>query len=171
MSDRIVLPESVGEGEARLPGLALGIDIPWHDSGDGWVTGVYVATPGHCGWDGVVHGGVTAYLVDEALAFVAAAQRGMVGMTLRLDIRYRRPLFVGTPFTIRGRVTDRREGLAAVLEVQVEDAAGVCVTAEAAYRLARASVVRRLLDQLREGPPPANGLGSPAPDGRSPGPR
>lgn len=156
---RIALPESVGEGEARLPGLALGIDIAWRDTGDGWVTGVYEAAPGHGGWEGVVHGGVTAYLVDEALAFVAAAQRGMVGMTLRLDIRYTRPLFIGTAYEIRGRVTDRRDGLAHVLEVRIEDAGGPCVTAEATYRLARATVVRRLLEQLRPASPPVESGG------------
>lgn len=152
VSDRIVLPESIGEGEARLPGLALGMDVAWRDTGDGWVTGVYDAQPQQAGWDGVVHGGVAAYLVDEALAFVAAGQRGMVGMTVRLELRYLRPLLVGHTYVARGRVTDRREGLSVVIEVAIEDERGPCVTAEAAYRLARAAVVRRLMEQARRGP-------------------
>lgn len=152
VSDRIVLPDAIHESEAKLPGLALGIDIPWRDTGDGYVTGLYEALPQHAGWDGVVHGGVTAYLVDEALAFVAAGQRGMVGMTVRLELRYLRPLLVGQTYVARGRVTDRREGLASIIEISVSDGQGPCLTAEGVYRMARAAAVRRLIALARRPP-------------------
>jgi uncharacterized protein (TIGR00369 family) len=145
----IDLPERIGEGEGRGPSQRLGVDVVYRDTGDGFVTGLFRPEPHHAGWEGVCHGGVTAHLVDEALAYVAAGQRGLVGMTLRLEIQYERPLFVGHDYVVRGRVTDRRVGPAVVVEVFVEDAAGPCVRAEAVYRLARAAIVRRLLEQLK----------------------
>lgn len=159
--DRIELPVRLGDEKEGLPGPRLGIDIAWFREADGWVAGRFTPTEALCGWEGVIHGGVTAYVIDEALAYVATAARGQVGMTLRLDVHYGRPLFTGVEYTVRGRITDRREGHAVVIEVRIEDTQGACVTGYGTYRLAEARLLRRLLQHMRRSADAAGRLTGP----------
>jgi len=57
----------------------------------------------HQGFDGVVHGGITATVLDEAVANLFY-QKNKVAMTAELDIRYHHPLIVGQKYRITARV-------------------------------------------------------------------
>ena len=61
-------------------------------------------------WQGVVHGGMVALLLDEAAGW-AAWHAGHPGMTGRLEIRYRLPLKVGERIRVTGRVAEVRRTL------------------------------------------------------------
>jgi uncharacterized protein (TIGR00369 family) len=62
---------------------------------------------GFQGWRDVVHGGVVALLLDEAMAYAAGAA-GEIGMTADLKLRFRKSVPVGEPVTVRARVVWRR---------------------------------------------------------------
>src|SRR6185437_9378874 len=59
------------------------------------------------GFPGVVHGGILATLLDEALSRTATVE-GRWMMTGRLDIRYRRAALVGVPLRVVARVISSR---------------------------------------------------------------
>ncbi|MEK6814164.1 MAG: PaaI family thioesterase [Nitrospirota bacterium] len=59
------------------------------------------------GYDGVVHGGIIAALLDEAMVKAANAS-GRAFATASLSVRFRSPGRVGEPLVIRGRVVERR---------------------------------------------------------------
>ncbi|OGW62089.1 MAG: hypothetical protein A2V83_06800 [Nitrospirae bacterium RBG_16_64_22] len=63
------------------------------------------------GYDGVVHGGIIAALLDEAMVKAANAS-GRAFATASLSVRFRSPGRVGEPLVIRGRVVERRGRLA-----------------------------------------------------------
>lgn len=67
----------------------------------------------HQGWQGVVHGGVLASLLDEAMAYTLFA-RGVMGMTARMEIRYRSPARAGDPLEIEARCVRRTRALAEI---------------------------------------------------------
>src|SRR6266851_5332974 len=60
-------------------------------------------------WSGMAHGGVVALMLDEAVGW-AAWHAGHPGVTGRLQVSYRRPLKLGEPVRIVGKVENRTDG-------------------------------------------------------------
>jgi uncharacterized protein (TIGR00369 family) len=88
-------------------------------------------------WKGVVHGGMVALMLDEAVGW-AAWHKGHPGVTGKLEVRYRLPLKVGERVRVTGRVDNVRRTLvyAAAKIERVSDGATV---AEATATLMEAS--------------------------------
>jgi len=61
-------------------------------------------------WAGMAHGGVVALMLDEAVGW-AAWHAGHPGVTGRLQVSYRRPLKLGEPVRIVGKVENVRRTL------------------------------------------------------------
>ena len=61
-------------------------------------------------WEGVVHGGMVALMLDEAVGW-AAWHAGHPGVTGRLQVSLRRPLKLGERVKITGRVDSVRRTL------------------------------------------------------------
>jgi uncharacterized protein (TIGR00369 family) len=88
-------------------------------------------------WKGVVHGGMVALMLDEAVGW-AAWHKGHPGVTGKLEVRYRLPLKVGERVRLTGRVDNVRRTLiyAAAKIERISDGATV---AEATATLMEAS--------------------------------
>ena len=67
-------------------------------------------------WKGVVHGGMIALLLDEAVGW-AAWHAGHPGVTGRLQVSFRRPLKLGERVRIVGKVENIRRTLVYVTAV------------------------------------------------------
>ncbi|KAI8082761.1 HotDog domain-containing protein [Halteromyces radiatus] len=77
-----------------------------------------------CGHDGIIHGGLLATVLDEALALVAMpALPNYVGFTANLNIDYRRPVKSDQWVVLRGRL-DKAEGRKAWVEAWIESLDG-----------------------------------------------
>src|SRR5439155_19897652 len=61
-------------------------------------------------WQGLVHGGLIALMLDEAVGW-AGWHAGHPGLTGKLDVRYRLPLPVGGRVRVVGRVERIRRSL------------------------------------------------------------
>ena len=61
-------------------------------------------------WKGVVHGGMVALMLDEAVGW-AAWHAGHPGVTGRLQVSFRRPLKLGEPVRVVGKVDSVRRSL------------------------------------------------------------
>jgi uncharacterized protein (TIGR00369 family) len=61
-------------------------------------------------WAGMAHGGIVALLLDEAVGW-AAWHAGHPGVTGRLQVSYRRPLRLGEPVRVVGKVDRMRRSL------------------------------------------------------------
>jgi uncharacterized protein (TIGR00369 family) len=61
-------------------------------------------------WAGMAHGGIVALLLDEAVGW-AAWHAGHPGVTGRLQVSYRRPLKLGEPVRVVGKVDRVRRTL------------------------------------------------------------
>jgi len=69
--------------------------------GDG-LSGTFTASREHQGYRGVVHGGIISTLLDEAMARLLIMQGHRV-VTVRMEVRYRKPVPVGEPLLIRAK--------------------------------------------------------------------
>jgi uncharacterized protein (TIGR00369 family) len=87
------------------------------------------------GWQGIVHGGIVATLLDELCAWACSA-RGHESVTGRLEVRFRRPTPVGRPLRGFGRIV-RERGAMLEVESRLVDENGRTL-AEASARMMKA---------------------------------
>ena len=62
------------------------------------------------GWRGVAHGGVAMMLLDEVMAY-ACIFNGTLAVTASCEARFRKPVPLGQPLVLRGRIKERRRKL------------------------------------------------------------
>lgn len=59
------------------------------------------------GWSNIMHGGIVATLLDEAMAHAAIAA-GVRAVTARIEVRFRKPVPTDQPLIVEGTVEGRR---------------------------------------------------------------
>ena len=96
-------PTCFGCGPEAQAGLHLQVRLEGEE-----VVADYTFGEAHSGAPGIAHGGTVAALVDDLLGYALYLIREP-GVTRRLEVDYLRPVLVGVPYALRGRV-DRREG-------------------------------------------------------------
>jgi len=90
-------------------GNPQGLHLEFYETDEG-VEVTYVV-PAHLeGAPGIVHGGIQATLLDEAMCMTAYAKEGTGVVTGELTVRYLRAVPTVTPLLIHGRITERRTG-------------------------------------------------------------
>jgi acyl-coenzyme A thioesterase PaaI-like protein len=106
------------------PHNPLGLQVPFERDGETGSTAVYVARKEHGGWTGILHGGVTFSLMDEAFGWCLFFQN-IPAVTARVETRFHKPIPIGTRLYIRAwAVRKRRRLYDARAEVRIGDAAG-----------------------------------------------
>jgi uncharacterized protein (TIGR00369 family) len=88
-------------------------------------------------WKGVVHGGIVALLLDEAVGW-AAWHKGHPGVTGKLEVRYRLPLRIGERVRLVGHVDNVRRTLV-YATAKIERVSDGATVAEASATLMEAS--------------------------------
>ena len=122
-----------GCGQQNASGLRLKFDHP----AAGRAECVYTAEEHFAGAPGVIHGGVQAAMLDEAMGH--AIHFGEVNpdldvVTVEFSLRYRRPAPVAVPLTLRGRLL-RSEGWDYFVAGEILSQSGeLLTTAESRWR-------------------------------------
>lgn len=75
--------------------------------GDGSARAIFTPQQRFAGWTTMVHGGIVATLLDEAMAHAAIAA-GIRAVTGRLEVRFRKAAPIDQPLVAEGRVEGRR---------------------------------------------------------------
>ncbi len=118
------------------PHNARGLQLVFQATEPGVIHTPYTAPDHLCGAAGVIHGGVQAALLDEALGMAIHTKfdDDRYVVTVDFKLRYRRPAPTGTPLILRARHL-RHEGKDHFLEGEIVDAGGEVLTlAEARWR-------------------------------------
>ena len=77
------------------------------------------------GFPGVMHGGIAALLLDEAMGWAMYADH-VFAVTARMETRFRQPIELDGPLTVRGRIT-RSRGRRLEVSAELNDGAGNCL--------------------------------------------
>jgi acyl-coenzyme A thioesterase PaaI-like protein len=93
------------------------------------------------GWNGYLHGGITAFLLDEAMGW-AAMFAGVYNITAKMQVRFRRMVPIGQKCLLSCRITKHNTRLIET-EARLTDLSGV-VFAEGSST--------QFIVQAREGP-------------------
>jgi uncharacterized protein (TIGR00369 family) len=92
-----------------------------------------------CGFDGLVHGGIIATLLDEAAAWACIAQLGRLGLTREMTTRYLKPVPTNAEILLEGRIISH-DSRNAVIRSSIHSADGeLLAEAESSWAFARLS--------------------------------
>lgn len=87
----------------------------------------------HVGFRGVIHGGISATVLDEIMVWAASVPKKRFYFAVELTVRYSKPVAVGRPLLLVGRIANDR-GRVIETSGELRDAAGtVFVKATAKY--------------------------------------
>jgi acyl-coenzyme A thioesterase PaaI-like protein len=88
----------------------VGLKLRFYETEQGGVAASFTAPAHFQGYPGVLHGGIIAALLDEVVGRAAmVGDHSHFRLTAKLEIRYRKPVPIGEPLTLKGTV-DRRRG-------------------------------------------------------------
>lgn len=120
------------------PSNPIGMHVHFEDLGTAGVRAETSLAPEFQGWRGIAHGGIAISLLDEAMAH-AAGYAGHRGVTASMDVRFRKPVPLGEPLVVRGRVAWQR-GKVLGLEADVRDAEGTLLLRGEGHFVSKGSV-------------------------------
>ena len=103
------------------PENSVGLHLHFEAEGEGVVARTTLR-PEFQGWKDIAHGGIAMMLIDEAMAHAAGAA-GLRGVTASVNVRFRKPVPIGRPVEMRGKVTWQRRNVLGV-EADVRDLSG-----------------------------------------------
>ena len=63
----------------------------------------------HEGWQNMAHGGIITTLLDEVMSWAIIYFKRAFFVTRKIDLKYVRPVLIGTPLTVKGWLTDAAE--------------------------------------------------------------
>ena len=101
---------------------------------DGYAEAELIAPPGFEGYEGWLHGGITATLLDEVMAKAASTWEEEV-VTARLEIRYRLPIERGERLKLKGKVVGKKGKVFLTRGEVTAEGKGIVAQAEGRYIL------------------------------------
>lgn len=129
-----VSPEAETNCFGCSPNNAKGLGLVFDETDDAVVADVLLGR-GYEGYPGVVHGGIVALILDEAMGRAIWRTDRRPALTLGLRVRYVDAMKTGAAYTVRGEVRDR-DGEIIRARAEIEQAGeGVVAAADATFRL------------------------------------
>lgn len=110
--------------------FACGADNPWglklkfnHNGNSLWCE--FTPLREHQGFKDVVHGGIISTLLDEAMAYLCIGN-GFYGVTAKMEIRFKKPAYVGDKLKINAEITNEK-GKLVIGKSRIENSNGEVV--------------------------------------------
>ncbi|NCA86517.1 MAG: PaaI family thioesterase [Clostridia bacterium] len=106
------------------PDNKLGLRLSFVNEGE-YIVAQWQPQPQFQGYQNLLHGGIQATLLDEIASWYVYARLQTAGVTSRLDVRYRKPVYTDQgALTLRARLLEKRRNLADI-ETELLNNAGV----------------------------------------------
>jgi acyl-coenzyme A thioesterase PaaI-like protein len=87
-------------------------------NGTGKLTGEFTCNGYHQGYDGMVHGGVIAAIVDASMTQCLMGN-GVVGYTTELSIKYRKPILIRRKANLETSIIEVKRGLLYSMQCEI----------------------------------------------------
>ena|ERR1051326_7721092 len=117
-------------GRSNPHGLKLSLHI---NPATSLVSVSFTPLPHHIGFAGIVHGGVLATILDEAMVWAATWHFKRFCVCGEMNIRFRHPASIGQKLTIEARTESARPKLISNTAQVTTDAGAVIATATGKY--------------------------------------
>ena len=87
----------------------IGLNLEFYRSGDKVCTDITLGEY-HVGWSNISHGGILSTLLDEVMSWAVLYFKRIFFVTRKMQVKYIRPVMVGTPLTVAGQVLGQNQG-------------------------------------------------------------
>ena len=122
--EKVLIPKLEGHGcFACGTENPIGLNLEFYSLGDKVCTEITLGKH-HEGWDGVVHGGIISTLVDEIMSWAIMYSKKTFLVTRKMDVKYVRNVFIGTPLTVTGKLIDDSNPPKVRAKAEIRDAEG-----------------------------------------------
>lgn len=82
----------------------IGLRMHFYTDGDNYVHADFIPREEHQGFPGVMHGGLVTTMLDELIGRTALVM-DLWCMTVKLDVRFKKPVPIGAPLRLKGAIT------------------------------------------------------------------
>jgi len=121
-------------GEAKLNKRTLGLKLFW-DEATKQVVIPFVPDESWCGYEDMVHGGILAAIIDDAMARATKMESQDLYVTAKMELLFRKPVLLGKSYRACGKVTTRK-GRKVFTEAEILDENDLpCVSATGLFVL------------------------------------
>jgi acyl-coenzyme A thioesterase PaaI-like protein len=108
-------------------------------------------TRDHVGWQNMAHGGIISTLLDEVMAWAVIYLRKAVPVTRKMTVRYRAPVPVEIPLTVRGTIApEGKSRTCRTSGVLLDGQAKTLATSEAEFVLFSAEMLTALPEDMQQ---------------------
>jgi uncharacterized protein (TIGR00369 family) len=122
---------------------ARGLGLEFFREGDS-VTAAFTPAPDHGGYGTVVHGGVIATAIDEALGWAIFGLLDQLGVTTDLQVSFLTPLHTGKTASVRGKIVSSDERGALVHVTLVDEGGNLAAEGRGKMRFVSPRAIARI---------------------------
>ena len=117
------------------PDNPVGLHLEFFEEGDDIVT-FWTPSAVYQGWEGIVHGGIQALLLDEVCGWVVTRKKQTAGVTMSMETRYLKPVSsANRRLTVRARIREQQRNVL-VIDAEILNDEGLrCTEATCRYYL------------------------------------
>ena len=125
-------------------GNAMGLKMEFYSDGNSVVT--QLAVPEHlCGWQNVVHGGIIATILDEAMGWAAMFLMKRLVLTKSMNVEFLQPVMVNQQLIVKGQVDKELDERQARIQGELYNTTGeLCAKSEGIFALFTLEAARNL---------------------------
>ena len=84
--------------------ISLKLEFYSDPDNDNQLYSFFTPTQQHVSWGNIIHGGISAAVLDELSAWVVIVSKQMLCVTSSFELKYHAPLLVGKPYIIKGEI-------------------------------------------------------------------
>lgn len=81
----------------------IGLNLNFFSSGDSVCSEITLGMY-HAGWENIAHGGIISTILDEVMSWTILYFKRVFFLTRKMEVKYIKPVLVGTPLKIKGRL-------------------------------------------------------------------
>lgn len=83
----------------------IGLKLNFFRSGDSVCSEITLGMY-HAGWENIAHGGIISTILDEVMSWTILYFKRVFFLTRKMEVKYIKPVLVGTPLRINGRLLE-----------------------------------------------------------------
>jgi acyl-coenzyme A thioesterase PaaI-like protein len=106
LEEKVMIPKPVGYN-CFACGTAnpIGLNLCFFRSGNSVCSEITLGKY-HGGWENIAHGGIISTILDEVMSWTILYFKRAFFLTRKMDVKYIKPVLVGTQLIIKGRLMD-----------------------------------------------------------------
>ena len=102
----------------------IGLNLQFYVAGEELCSDITLGK-NHEGWENMAHGGIISTLLDEVMSWTILVFQRVFFVTRKMEVKYIKPVMIGTPLTVKGRLAGESKNPKIKAKAEVCDQEGM----------------------------------------------